>query len=163
MENWRIIHEAPNYEVSDLGRIRNSIKGNILKGTINNEGYLWVTLRNNGINVPRAIHRLVAYYFVTNPYNLSDVNHVKGIKTNNRASQLEWCSRAQNNEHAIRTGLRKLYRGGKVNACKKVKCKLTGVIFTSVKEAAEKRKLNYNSLRAMMCGVSKNTTSLTYV
>lgn len=52
------------------------------------------------------IHRLVATAFCNNPFGYKEVNHIDGIKENNTASNLEWCSRSQNNKHAFQTGLR---------------------------------------------------------
>lgn len=54
---------------------------------------------------PVAIHRLVALAFVPNPDGLPVVNHIDGDKGNNHASNLEWCSVAQNARHAEIAGL----------------------------------------------------------
>lgn len=79
-EQWIVIEEAPNYQVSNLGRIWNAGKKRELKGGVNSEGYLLVTLRYNNQDVQRAVHRLVAIYHIPNPNNLPEVNHKKGIK-----------------------------------------------------------------------------------
>ena len=52
------------------------------------------------------IHRIVAKLYVPNPNGYFEVNHKDGDKTNNNASNLEWCTRSQNNKHAFQTGLR---------------------------------------------------------
>ena len=54
-----------------------------------------------------AIHKLVAEAFIPNSYNYKEINHIDGNKHNNRADNLEWCSRSQNMLHAYKLGLHK--------------------------------------------------------
>jgi len=104
-EVWKDIDGYPNYQVSNLGRVKN--KQHILKQGISNRGYARVSLYN-GIEVRHhSIHRLVALMYVLNPNKLPIVNHIDGTKLNNYASNLEWCTSKENVEHAFETGLRK--------------------------------------------------------
>lgn len=58
-----------------------------------------VQLRKNGSTKPQMVHRLVALAFVENPDNKPIVNHKDRNKTNNHASNLEWCTHKENSEH----------------------------------------------------------------
>lgn len=79
--------------------------GKWLKPTINCDGYLIVNLCKIASQRHEFIHRLVADAWVENRGRLPLVNHLDGVKTNNIASNLEWCTHAENMAHAHRTGL----------------------------------------------------------
>lgn len=101
------------YEVSSLGRVRSIMdnKGNrrikIRKTRLAKNGYLYLNLWIDGRIYVRKPHRLVADAFLEKPEGSECVNHINGIKTDNRAENLEWCTYSDNIRHAIRTGLLK--------------------------------------------------------
>lgn len=68
-------------------------------------GYMVVYLRQNGKNLRRYVHRLVATEFIDNPEGKPEVNHKDGDKTNNRVCNLEWVTREENIQHAEEHGL----------------------------------------------------------
>lgn len=97
-----------SYSVSNMGRIRNDSKSTFNSIGKQNSGYQMVWLRDQASNKDKGmlVHRLVATYFVPNPENKEQVNHIDGNKDNNRADNLEWVTYYENHEHAARTGLK---------------------------------------------------------
>lgn len=100
---WTTLEDYPEYEINRLGQIRKKKTGRLLKPFDDQRGYLRVSLGGKNIKV----HILVAKTYIPNPDNLPIVNHKKGKKHDNRASQLEWCSHSDNTKHAWELGLRK--------------------------------------------------------
>ena len=119
-EVWRDIkgYEG-HYQVSNLGRVRSldrevplgkttkKIKGKIRKQVPHKIGYLALNLSKNKEVKGYLVHRLVALHFVDNVNEYPEVNHINGIKDDNRATNLEWCTRKQNLKHATDMGLTK--------------------------------------------------------
>ena len=96
-EIWKIIKEFPNYEVSNLGRIKNIRKDKLMTISVRKNGYCVVKLSDNGTAKECKVHRLVAKAFVPNPNKLFFVNHKDENKENNIYSNLEWCTSLYNN------------------------------------------------------------------
>lgn len=82
-EIWLTIKQNENYEISNLGNLRNRKTKQILRVWKNSRGYLIVSIRNGAKQCCYIIHRLVAEHFIDNPYNLPQVNHIDGNKENN--------------------------------------------------------------------------------
>lgn len=117
-EVWKqiTIHELRGvYMVGQLGRIKKL--GFYLKSTgewrpsfiltpqKTKKGYYRVNLSRDGYQRGFYVHRLVAMFFVDNPDNKPCVNHKDGDKANNHYTNLEWCTDAENNQHAKEMGL----------------------------------------------------------
>lgn len=108
MAKWKDIKGYNGkYKISDNGKVRNSKNNNILKGSINNRGYISVSLYNNITKKTKCfkVHRLVAQEFIPNYQNYKEVNHIDGNKLNNNVNNLEWCNRKENMVHAAKNNL----------------------------------------------------------
>lgn len=88
-----------HYLVSNMGRVLSTWKKkrHILKPYIVGPGYKVVKLTDDDGNTHQFyVHRLVAQSFIANPDNLSEINHKDEDKLNNRADNLEWCTKLYN-------------------------------------------------------------------
>jgi len=106
MEEVRAVPSIPYFGVTPDGRVKNMISERWLSICDNGNGYkqVFVCVRNK--HYMRYVHRLVAECYLPNPNNLPEVNHKDGNKANNNVDNLEWCTRSENQQHAIRTGLK---------------------------------------------------------
>ena len=97
-EEWKQINNYDNYEVSNLGNVRNSKTGRMLKLTCRG-GYLFTGLCKNSNTKTCPVHRLVALAFIDNPENKPQVNHKDKNRSNNNVCNLEWSTASENNIH----------------------------------------------------------------
>jgi hypothetical protein len=92
----------------------------LLKPTGMKNWYPMISLGFKGFNNRDIyyVHRLIASIFIPNPFNLPEVNHVDGDKTNYKISNLEWSERLDNMHHAFITKLIPIRNGSKTSMAK---------------------------------------------
>jgi hypothetical protein len=119
MEIWKKVVGFENqYEISNIGNLRSIdrlvdhyrggkrlYKGTIKNSRLNDKGYFRCNLKNNGKRFDFTVHRLVAEAFLDKPIGKDIINHINGIKTDNRVENLEWCTQSENIVHAVKERL----------------------------------------------------------
>jgi hypothetical protein len=174
MEDWK---DIPNYEglykVSNMGNIKSLYKEynlpnggirkcdeKIMKCGMSGE-YRVVLLFKNGKRKYFYIHRLVASLFILNPDNLPEVNHKKGIKIDNRSSELEWVTRSQNIKHAYDVLNKKANKNGFDRETKQMS--LNGsLVKTFESRNAAAKEMGVTSTAILNCILGKSKTCAGY-
>ncbi len=106
MTDVTVLPWLPNYGISDDGRVYSYLTNRWLKGVSQStSGYPQIRLMVNGKAKTLPIHRLVAEAWLGEPSEGTEVNHLNGDKTDNRAANLEWVTRSKNIRHAQDSGL----------------------------------------------------------
>ena len=91
----------PNYKITKDGRLFSSKRNKWLMPNLSIHGYYKYCFRIDNKQKLVSAHRLVAQTYIDNPLNKPYVNHLNGIKTDNRVENLEWCTALENQLHAL--------------------------------------------------------------
>lgn len=178
IELWFNVPKNKNYQASSLGRIKSkeriitrkngtkqTIKEKILSPAKNNKGYYMVALDGKTY----LLHRLIAETFIPNPNNYPVVNHINGIKTDNRYENLEFTTQKDNCIKAWNKGLCENVRDKAYKTKRKISIKTSKMIaqmhisgtiinvFPSIREA--ERKTGINNRNIGKCCIGKYKTA----
>jgi hypothetical protein len=155
------------YQISNLGNVKRLYKkkpnGIILKPLDNGAGYCQVGLSKNNKSKKHYIHRLLAQYFIHNPNNFPCINHINGLKNDNRIDNLEWCTYSDNNHHAIKTRLRVHKKGDDNTQSKKIINIQTGEIYHSALTLSLNIGVSRTTLHSWLNGNRPNKTNYRYL
>lgn len=163
----KIIIDFENYTISKNGEIFNIKTNKKLKPIMCGNGYTKVYLYNNDKRKMCLIHRLVANAFISNIKNKPQVNHINGIKHDNRVENLEWATPKENSIHSWNTGLKtvtdKQLQSLRKRCNKLVLDTQTGIFYENATEAATLLGIKKSTLHCYLNKSRINKTSLQYV
>lgn len=160
MEVWKDIKGYEGrYQISSLGRVKSLPKKmgrgvgyttntRLLKHAVNRNGYCILNLCKGGKVTFKQVHRLVAEAFIPNTENREQVNHINGIKTDNRAENLEWCTNGENQAHRHKV-LKQVPYG------KPIRCVENNKAYTSAFAASKQEKIDSSAITACCKGRRK--------
>jgi hypothetical protein len=102
IEIWKLIGIG-EYAISNLGNVKSKNGTRQLKPSLNKQGYLTVCITDNGIKKTTKIHKLVMTTFLGDRPNGCDIDHIDRCRTNNKLTNLRYCTRQQNCMNTCRT------------------------------------------------------------
>lgn len=157
-EQWKEWPQDPRIKVSNKGNVVSCKRGACRPLTVYHtpSGYQQVSA-SVAAQSSRYVHRLVAETWIDNPNPnyYTQVNHINGDKTDNRAENLEWVTGSQNMCHAWRTGLiKRTHKGTPIRIVE------TGEVFESVRECA--RRIGCTQQNISNCLAGRQSTSRGY-
>jgi hypothetical protein len=160
----KLVNGYENYLISKSGLVYSIKAKKLLKPTIDKKGYCKVALYNEQGKLSISLHRLVALNYIENPDNKPQINHINGIKSDNKVTNLEWVTNKENTLHAIKNGLRdEAHKKAVTDNQKQVVHLTSGIFYDSLKIACESLNINYGSARNYINRRDKNNFCLCYV
>lgn len=155
------------YSITENGEVWSHSHKKFMKFEYDDNGYKTIRLISPGVYKKYKIHRLVALTFLDNPMNKKCVNHINGIKTDNRLENLEWNTHSENIKHAYKLGLNKSTKKriiSVINSRSKMVVNLeNGICYESLKIASIENGYKNSILSKQLNNIVPNKTTLIYV
>jgi hypothetical protein len=164
METWKdAVNFEGLYEVSDLGRVRNSRTGRILSPYTRRDGYVQVVLCKSKKQYTVNVHKLVGQAFVDGYREGLVINHINENPQDNRAENLEWVTQSENINYGNRKN--KMIETRKENKDKLIYSPELDMTFSSVSEVADYLGCSNGHVNNVLLGYKKKCRgySLFYV
>lgn len=123
-----------------------TIRERLMRTKVNKDGYISLTLSENGIQKGEFIHVLLAKTFIPNPHNYPIVNHIDENPSNNSLDNLEWCTYKQNALHSIKKIKKAHDKEKRIVIRINPKTKET-IEYNGIREAALLNNIDHNNIR----------------
>lgn len=96
-EIWKDVPNFEGYTVSTLGNVKNK-NNKLIKGAINMNGYVQLSLCKKGVKKNYTIHSLVAFVFLGHVYESHEriIDHIDNNKLNNELKNLQIITQRHN-------------------------------------------------------------------
>ena len=113
-EEWRPVIGFDKYYVSSFGRLISDKRKEPLLMALcfkkqRGKTYAFASLHSVR-RVNASIHRLVAEAFIPNPNNYKEIDHINNIGTDNRVTNLRWCTHQENMRNPLTREIQRKYR-----------------------------------------------------
>jgi len=174
LEIWKDISEYEGrYQVSNIGRVksvarivesRKGVFGNkkeiVLKPTKTKKGYLRIKLCKvfceKSIENNFYIHTLVAKSFLENPLKKPQVNHINGVKDDNRIENLEWVTGSENVIHSLNNNLKIPQKGSEHGMSKLTEKEVLEIRAIGRSKTLKEVSLKYNVDQSLISSILLN-------